>query len=213
MADEGPAQTHFAELVRRDLQPLLKNAGYLKRRFTFHRRAASGSVALIQLQRSQYSTGSELRFTVNLSLWSPAAHEALGRLGWVPPVKKVPTEPACQVRQRIGFLMPKRADLWWKVTATTPHDMADVRTAIESKAMPFLESIETDEGLRDELLRRRTAGGAMVQPLLPLVMFQRLGPKEAFEEEVKKLNGELERLGAEHPRGKVLREILDRLDA
>jgi hypothetical protein len=213
MADEGPAQAHFRELVQSDLQPTLKAAGYAKQRFMFYRRAASGSVALLQLQRSQFSSAAEVRFTVNVSLWSPAAHEALGRLSWVPPVKKVPTEPACQVRQRIGFLMPKRTDLWWKVTASRPQDLADVRVAIESKALPFLESIETDEGLRDELLRRPIVGRAVAQPLLPLVVFQRLGPKSAFETEVKKLKDELEKLGADHPRGKVLRQVLDRLDS
>lgn len=206
MAAAGPAQAHYATLVRRDLQPALKAAGFKKTRMTFHRRHPSGVVDVIQLQGSDSSTARELRFTVNVSRWSPLLHHALSKLGWAPAVGELPTEPDCQLRRRIGSFLAGKRDTWWKVTTSAPRDLVDVRDAIVAKALPFLDSLQTDEQLRDALLRRRIS----LDPLERLALFARLGPKAALEKELAPLEEELERPSMPRRRAQELRRLLDR---
>jgi hypothetical protein len=125
-------------LVVEELQPSLKVSGFRKQALTFYRRV-QGNYAIIQLQKSRHSTASMVEFTINLGVFSPRVQQGLEQYIWVPDVKKVPTEPNCHLRLRIGRLMPERPDPWWAIGPNTDRGPlgATLRALLDSQALPF----------------------------------------------------------------------------
>lgn len=99
--------------------PLLKSAGFRKRRHTFNRTVDDGLIHVVNFQMGPYEfpgrpdvlAGVRLNlhglFTLNLGVFVPE----MDRGG--PPQSSWINDYDCQLRKRIGELMPEQADVWW----------------------------------------------------------------------------------------------------
>lgn len=196
------AQDELKTLVSSDLQPLLKAHGFGKKGLTFYRRNP-GNFGLVQLQKSRYSTSSEVTFTINVGVFSDHLQRELGKIWWVPEVGKIPTEPSCHVRKRIGLLMPEANDVWWTVKSDAPSALgAELCRVVQTYALPFLDARATDEALRDRWIDDGTTGG--ISELQLAVLLRDLGPRDRLEPLLTHLRA------TTPPRATLLRSALDR---
>lgn len=123
-------------IIKGAVAPILRAAAYRGSGRNFHK-ASADLVRLINIQASNSNSGSVGKFTVNLGLFFPSLNAIIG-----PPIKaKLPTEPECDVRMRIGFLMPVNADHWW--TFDTGEDpsklLSELSIALSVYALPWIE--------------------------------------------------------------------------
>lgn len=102
-------------VIRLGLAPRLKTAGFTKQGRTF-RRSATGYVHVVNVQADRWNRGDEGRFTMNLGVYFPAL---VPLNTWPEAVAERPMEYDCQLRQRIGLLLPQAPDHWWHLDAAT----------------------------------------------------------------------------------------------
>jgi len=136
----------YEETIRDVIAPVLKEHCFSKQRRTFHRPVGE-NWEVIDFQASQFSSAEELSFTVNLAV-------GIARLRQEPLTwddGKRPSEPRCQVRQRIGFLFPENLDRWWSITEDTDTEEVghEITRILIQLGLPWLEARSTDERLRD----------------------------------------------------------------
>jgi hypothetical protein len=199
------AQDAFKRFVADELRGTFMARGFRARGFTFHRRVAD-NFGIVQLQKSQYSTATNVDFTINLGVFSGRVQQTLSNIMWMPEVRDVPTEPACHLRQRVGFLLPERRDTWWSVREDedTAELGAAIRLVLEQHAFPFLQARMSDEGLRDHWLQEARRGR---DGLALAVLVRDLGPEHM-------LASLLERLRAVTPStATALIEAIDKFSA
>ena len=136
---ETTAQAVIKEIASSLHSTVLKPRGFKKNAFTWIRHDEWPK--LINLQLSQRNTSAEARFTLNLGVYIPELHNASGSY----PVTGDPKEPDCDVRSRIGMLLPQGTDKWWDVsTATDCGSLFDeVSANLVEVGLPWLD------GLRD----------------------------------------------------------------
>jgi hypothetical protein len=137
-----------------DAAPLLKRAGFRKRRHSFNRETEPGIVQVVnfQLGRNLYR-----RFTINLGVYVPemVLDEHERRDGWV-------NEYDCQLRQRIGRLLDQPTDVWWSLD--DPAEAASaVAHALESSGLPWLDRVSS----RQKILESYELFGAASVGLMP----------------------------------------------
>jgi hypothetical protein len=143
-----------------DAGPLLKNAGFRKRRHSFNREAEPGLVQVVNFQMGPFEPpGSEdthaIReslgfagnlygsFTINLGVYVPemVLDEREKRDGWV-------NEYNCQLRQRIGRLLDDPTDVWWSLDDPAAAASAAVN-ALESAGLPWLDRLSSRRQILD----------------------------------------------------------------
>jgi hypothetical protein len=133
----------FDELVGDGIWPFLEQQGFLRSKFTFHRKAGS-NWQVINLQKRASSDASRVTFTANLGV-------ALDRLrsgtsDW--PAGRRPAEYRCHLRERIGYLL-RDEDTWWEVSADS-NIMALAETitlVLELYGIPWLDARSSDAAL------------------------------------------------------------------
>lgn len=163
-----------------DVAPLLKVAGFRKRRHTFNRSPEPGLVQVVNFQMGAFEPpgpGSEFhrtaresiglagnlygRFTVNLGVY--VAEMVLPgsdhRGGWV-------NHYDCQLRKRIGELLALRKDVWWSLddfetAASTALD------ALQEAGIPWLDGLVSRDAILAlyEAVGRRGLGMTPVGPV------------------------------------------------
>lgn len=172
------AQDTFKRLLAEELRPDFKARGFRQKGLTFYR-AIEDNYAIVQFQKSRSSTAASLDFTINLGVFSARVQRALSQIMWVPEVNGVPTEPACHLRQRIGFVLSDARDVWWTVHAD--GDLSErgrtLRPLLKKRAFPFLDARVSDIGMRDHWLERSPGGP---QGLALAVLVRDLGPPDAL---------------------------------
>ena len=127
----------------------LRRAGFRKEGRTF-RRVRSACTEVVNVQVSQWSSRDALSFTINLGVFFPEVQRGLEgylalRLG-----QGGPKEFDCQVRTRLGALMPEASDKWWKLRAPRgpsprPGELGDALTTL---GLPWLERMTVPEEAR-----------------------------------------------------------------
>jgi hypothetical protein len=134
----------------------LRKAGF-KRRGQLFERSVGDVVHLVQLQKSRSSSADALRATVNLAIWVPAL--APIRAG----IRDAPSEPGAQWRERLGFTMPQRRDLWWDVRSEAEAEQvaADIAASLQSYGLPRLDAVRSSEEL--ENLWRKGLGPGLTE--------------------------------------------------
>ena len=146
--------------------PVLKAAGFGKRRHTFNRPLEPGLVHVVNFQMGPFDPpGTEEfppirrnrygHFTVNLGVFIKEVAETLHQ---VPASSFVP-EYACEIRARLGSLMPDHDDLWWSLDddpAQTGRYMVDL---LERYALPYLDRFHSRLAVIEEWLRHGQATG------------------------------------------------------
>jgi hypothetical protein len=143
------------------IAPVLNRAGFRKRRHAFNRSLKDDMTHVLDFQMARFDPPGtrELppfrvdlygRFTVNLGVYVPEmlVDPGLAPKGWV-------HEATCQLRKRLGTLLPSGLDASWSLD--DPIDAADVvGSAISSVGLPWLDEFTS----RDSVVEAyRTRGG------------------------------------------------------
>ena len=136
----GDAQEAFAGYLALQWSAL-RERGFVRSKSTFwlRRRPQWG---VLNVQRSRYSTREAVSFTINVSVASELVRPHLPRwAAWREGSR--PSEITCQVRRRIGSLLPDDGDRWWDVDAGTDVDAlaASLTELLDGYALPFLEPL------------------------------------------------------------------------
>ncbi len=128
-------------VVRTALRETLRPLGFTVAGGTSNRSARDGIIHVISLQ---FGTGSLTgSCTVNVGVFIPEVAAVFG----VGPNRDHVSETACDVRGRIGRLMPSGDDSWWPFAAKPEEVARQVPEAVSQFALPFLSKLETREAL------------------------------------------------------------------
>ncbi len=164
--------------VVRGIHPLLKEAGFRKRRHTFNRSVEEGIVQVIRFQMAQkLPPGAEpippIRldlyglFTVNFGVAISEAWSLSRRGGQQMP--DFMNDYDCEIRERLGQINGRTVDTWWPLSADSGRLVDEVGGAIGEHGLAWLDHRAT----RDSILDLFEAGGLRALPLptaLPIVM-------------------------------------------
>jgi len=139
------------EIVKVGLAPLLKSHGFKKKARNFYRECED-RIELINVQASQFNAGTEGQFTVNVGVYITAISEITD----APPVKGMPKEYDCTVRERIGLLSSENKDTWWSVDSNVDikNIGTDLASSVEALCLPWLARMENLENLKVEAAKR-----------------------------------------------------------
>jgi hypothetical protein len=148
MSDSPTAQT-LNTILRLGLDPALRQAGYKRRAHTFRQPLPTGVWRVINVQGSQGNAGSRGRFTLNLGIHFPQVRAVMGH----PPLPNPPKEWDCELRARIGTLLPGGQDHWWQFDEHTDvQAIADnVVQAWREYGQPWLTRYSDLRTARDEI--------------------------------------------------------------
>ena len=148
---ENTTQSIIKELVARLHGDILKPRGFKKSAHTWIR--TDGWSKLINLQLSKSNTSAEASFTLNLGVFIRELHDAAGSYS----VTGEPKEPDCDIRTRVGMLLPSGTDKWWKVTpaSNTGRLFDEVSADLIDAGLPWLESLQDYSTVATELMRQK----------------------------------------------------------
>lgn len=135
-------------VIRGGLAPLMKREGFKKSGRNFLK-ADSESIAILNVQASMSNLGATGKFTINLGRYFPSVARAVGD----PDLQGLPKEYNCYLRERIGFLLPKKLDHWWEIDLETNLWLltADVARAVEDVGLSWLRRMYDLRALKREL--------------------------------------------------------------
>lgn len=124
------------------LESLLCPLAYRKTGSTFSR-PSNDVIHLIEVQGSLYNRSESARFTVNVAVFvQPFIDEDM--VGFTKP-----SVAGSHWRQRLGFLSPRKLDLWWCVSTLDEADNAayEISSMVDLCALPSLESLSSSQAL------------------------------------------------------------------
>jgi hypothetical protein len=158
------SSTPTAEAMKKvvaEAAPMLKSAGFKKRRHTFNRAVGDGLIHLVNFQMGPYDpsgrpdvlAGIRLNlhglFTINLGVFVPE----MDRGG--PPRSSWINDYDCQLRKRIGELMPEQNDVWWPL-AFEPSQQQAIG-ALHDVGLPWLDQFTGRQVIIDMFRSRHEA--------------------------------------------------------
>jgi Domain of unknown function (DUF4304) len=104
---------------------------------TTFRKIVDGNAGIISFQRSQQAVG-VTRLTINVEIICGPLLEAW----WQPELSKAGAGHG-HLRERIGFLMPQKADIWWTIGEAADgaefRQKAEVVDAVVSLGVPYID--------------------------------------------------------------------------
>jgi hypothetical protein len=133
----------FRKTILAEMQSLLKPIGFRKTRTLFSA-DVNDVVLFVQLQaHSKKSTKDFLVVTVNLGIFSRTVAERAGNT-------HEPNIYEAHWRQRIGFLMPERADKWWEISNEAEANLcaSEITSVLANHALPEMQSLNSTESLK-----------------------------------------------------------------
>jgi hypothetical protein len=164
--------TAFAELIA-TCATKVKPHGYVRRGATLRCRLQDYET-IINFQKSSKSTSQAVEFTVNLGVCSLYILSA-----------ESPEEPVnaltiqdCQWHERLGFLLPSRSDVWWRVDDSTDNLAlsAMLANSLEEIAVPLLANYANDVSLLALWKTERSPGiGALERMIFQSLLMKRAG--------------------------------------
>lgn len=157
-------------ILRLGLAPALRQAGYKRRAHTFRQALPDGVWRVINVQGSEGDVGTVSQLTLNLGIHYPLAHAVKGQ----PPLTMPPKEWDCQLRRRIGRIMPAPFDLWWHFDEQSDLQAlaAEVVATWREYGEPWLLRYSDLRTARDEI-------GAQGDDLFAVVASLALGEQDA----------------------------------
>jgi hypothetical protein len=132
----------------KELDSLLAPHGFHRRKSSWNR-ASGPRIDIIQLQKSK--SGRQL--TINAGVLDCDVYETV----WGKPIGPLADESYATVRTRVGELISGH-DVWWDIS--DPETPTQIRDAVETKILPFLEELRTKEQLEHAL----NSSGALTDP-------------------------------------------------
>jgi hypothetical protein len=155
-----------------EVAPMLKDAGFRKRRHGFNRRTEDGLIHVIHFQMGPFDPPGTTeippfrsnlygRFTINLGVFChdmPTSGPPGKKYQWI-------NEYSCHLRKRIGALLPS-GDIWWPLDDESFAAQASQATLI-NHGLPWLDRYATRDGILEAFRRgdRRDLG---MPPRAPL---------------------------------------------
>lgn len=93
---------------------------------------------VLNIQLSGFNTSEEAKFTINLGISIPALRAAWGTPARTGALK----EYDCELRSRIGSLLPNRNDKWWNVSSDSDPEilLREVFGDLSEYALPWLSN-------------------------------------------------------------------------
>lgn len=143
-------QEKFDRIIKESFIEILKPLGFKKKANNFYLPLEKIG-HIINIQKSYYSTKDDIRFTINVGIFSPEYW--LARFNYHnKDVPAYPTEPECMIRKRISC-MRGLDDTWYSITKTTDIKelIAEMKYNISGFILPFLEKLNTEQKLINEL--------------------------------------------------------------
>ncbi|MCS5722889.1 DUF4304 domain-containing protein [Herbiconiux sp. CPCC 203407] len=130
--------------------PQLKALGFRKRRHSFNRSVGDGITHVLNFQMGSSNPPGTVeipglrpnlqgRFTVNVGVHSPSMpRQRYRQLTWI-------NEYNCQLRKRLGFLLPEQDDVWWHLDH--PDAGVDAIRAVIDVGVPWLDRFQSSESI------------------------------------------------------------------
>ena len=108
---------------------------------------------VINIQLSGFNTAEEAKFTINVGISIPAFRAAWGS----PAATGTLKEYDCELRSRIGSLLPNKNDKWWTVSSVSDPEelLREVLGDISAYALPWLSKLSTFEEVAAEFVRSK----------------------------------------------------------
>ena len=132
-------------IIREGLAPLLKRNGFKKKARNFYREFEN-RIEVINVQAGKWNEGNEGQFTINVGVYYPD----ISKITDAVPVKGLPKEYDCTVRERIGLLTPENQDRWWKVdSSVNDSELAEnVANQVDALCLPWLSEMSDLETVK-----------------------------------------------------------------
>ncbi|WP_426791862.1 DUF4304 domain-containing protein [Sphingobacterium sp. WOUb80] len=143
-------QEKFDRIIKESFIKILKPLGFKKKANNFYLPLEKIG-HIINIQKSYYSTKDDIRFTINVGIFSPEYWLACFNFH-NKGVPAYPTEPECMIRKRISY-MRGLPDIWYNITTMTDVEelIAEMKYNISSFILPFFEKLNTEQKLINEL--------------------------------------------------------------
>jgi hypothetical protein len=139
--------------------PMLKDAGFRRRRHGFHRRTEDGLIDVVHFQMGPYEPPGTVeippyrrnlygRFTINLAIFChdmPTFGPPGRKYDWI-------NEYSCHLRKRIGNLMPDERDIWWPLEDESFAARVSIAT-LTDYGLPWLDRYPTRASILEAFRR------------------------------------------------------------
>lgn len=134
--------TELKKPIVTSLYNVLRPLGFTKAASVFSRRS-DNLVQLIDLQGSRQNTTESAQFTVNVGIFLLSLVDEDMR------DFTKPTIAGAHWRQRLGFLLQDKRDLWWVVSTLHQAEIAahEISSQVTSYALPTLASLSNTQAL------------------------------------------------------------------
>ncbi len=197
---KSKAEEKFDKIVKEGFHATLKPLGFKKKGSNFYF-YSNGIGQIINLQKSQFYSKSNIHFTINTAIFLPEFWSEFYNY-FDKPIPGYPIESECILRLRIGQLRNEN-DVWHDIVETTEeNDLIDEMKANLSRyILPHFAQIATKQMLI-EFLDRQTMGATLLEKL---IVFGELGDMERTRKEFHKLlndSGNANYLGRIHEYGR-----------
>jgi hypothetical protein len=180
--------TKMAEAVRA-VAPTLRQQGFKKQRNVFNRDVEPGMTQVLGFQMGAHQPPGAYEipglrenlygaFTVNLGIYLEEVREARP---FVLPKPKFVNASHCHITVRLGWLLPDRADTWWRLDLPREELAALVRELVEETAVPFLEKLKSRDALLEAWYARDPTVREQTRPFVIAVVHAARGETAAAE--------------------------------
>jgi len=143
-------QKKFDRIIKESFIEILKPLGFKKKANNFYLQLEKIG-HIINIQKSYYSTKDDIRFTINVGIFSPEYWLACFNYH-NKDVPAYPSELECMIRERISGMRGLR-DIWYNITPMTDIEelITEMKYNISSFILPFFEKLNTVQKLINEL--------------------------------------------------------------
>jgi hypothetical protein len=173
---DATAQQRLAHVIRTQLHPALRAAGFSRSQHTWRRGTDDDGWICLQVQGSRHSTSTEVELTVNTFVWPPGTwpqHCALtgddvATRPWV-----AFNAPVCARPREVAPELAPAGD-WWVLDAGADLDRwgQDLTAFVADSALPWALRLLDPDTAVDRLLREAHAG-ALTHALAVLTVVRR----------------------------------------
>ncbi|MDF2478777.1 MAG: hypothetical protein K0S24_4260 [Sphingobacterium sp.] len=178
-------QEKFDRIIKESFIEILKPLGFKKKANNFYLPLEKIG-HIINIQKSYYSTKDDIRFTINVGIFSPEYWLACFNYH-NKDVPAYPTEPECMIRERISS-MRGLPDIWYNIITTTDIEelIAEMKYNISGFILPFFEKLNTVQKLINEL----EASETLLHTAVKMTFFAELKLLDKARAEYRKISKE-----------------------
>jgi|SaaInlV_125m_DNA_1040241.scaffolds.fasta_scaffold44348_2 hypothetical protein len=136
------SQEIFNSLLKNFIKPYFKKIGFKTSGQTFYLEN-EGFIKIIQIQKSQFNSAENVRFTFNIGVFDTYVNEKLNIS-----IKK-PKPSDCVIEKRIGFLCPENKDTWFSIDNSTDQELfsSNLKNIFNQYLLSYLDSFQSIEDL------------------------------------------------------------------